>query len=165
MRMKRIVLSAASVWVQKHDLVLYVKEWEDRAVFPLYFCCLEPSIGLPFLRSSLPITVLFLWVFMGRCRDIFSVRIVNSQVLLGAISSSVCSQFIFQMTQGGPRRPQPEAVIAQLRGVPSVPELHWPFQVGQQGHWGRDSLAMKYNSWFDFKNKSQTKPVTNVLAL
>lgn len=47
--------------------------------FLLYFCCLEPSIGLPSLHSSLAIKRLFLYVFMGRIRSVFAVRIVDSQ--------------------------------------------------------------------------------------
>lgn len=93
---KRILLSAASVWVQKHALVLCVEEWEDRAGFPLLFCCLDASIGLPFLHSYLPITGLSV-CFCGQMQEYTQCKNYESQLLLGAVSCSVCLQFIFQM--------------------------------------------------------------------
>lgn len=83
--------------MQKHDLVLHVEEWEDRAGFPPDFRCLEASFGLPFLHSYLPMPVLLWCVLMGRCK--VTVRVVSSQVLLGARSLNLCLQFIFQMTR------------------------------------------------------------------
>lgn len=42
--------------------------------FLLYFPCLEPSIGLPSLHSSLSIKRLVLCVFMGKIRSVFAVK-------------------------------------------------------------------------------------------
>lgn len=82
------------------------KWWENQLDFLLYFCCLEPSIGLPSLHSSLSIKRLFLYVFMGRIRSVFAVRIVDSIRYSYGPYLSMCS-----CSPGGPRSPLPRSCL------------------------------------------------------